>query len=110
MPYRAVFRCVAGCHGEYSLESAIYRCPTCGDLLEVVHDVKALQDRGPAAWIRLFDERYKRTTWPYGSSVWGKKEWVCPQIEDENVALSSSTCAKPACVNPNFLRASMAGP
>jgi threonine synthase len=35
--------------------------------------------------MRLFDERYKRTAWPYGSSVWGKKEWVCPQIQDENV-------------------------
>ena len=30
--------------------------------------------------MRLFDERYKRTTWPYGSGVWGKKEWVCPQL------------------------------
>ena len=35
--------------------------------------------------MRLFDERYKRTTWPYGSSVWGKKEWVCPEIRDESV-------------------------
>ena len=35
--------------------------------------------------MRLFDERYKRTTWPYGSSVWGKKEWVCPEISDDNV-------------------------
>ena len=34
---------------------------------------------------RLFDERYKRTAWPYGSSVWGKKEWVAPSIRDENV-------------------------
>src|SRR4051794_38883183 len=85
MPYSAVFRCIAGCHGEHSLESAIYRCPTCGDLLEVSHDVAALKDRGPAAWMKLFDERYKRTTWPYGSSVWGKKEWVCPPIEDANI-------------------------
>ena len=29
--------------------------------------------------MRSFDERYKRTTWPYGSGVWGKKEWVCPE-------------------------------
>ena len=35
--------------------------------------------------MRLFDERYKRTAWPYGSGVWGKKEWVCPEIRDENV-------------------------
>ena len=35
--------------------------------------------------MRLFDERYKRTTWPYGSAVWGKKEWVCPDVRDESV-------------------------
>ena len=35
--------------------------------------------------MRLFDERYKRTAWPYGSSVWGKKEWVCPDISDDSV-------------------------
>jgi threonine synthase len=85
MSYRAVFRCIAGCHGEYSLEEPIYRCPTCGDLLEVSHDIEALRDRGPSAWMKLFDERYKRTAWPYGSSVWGKKEWVCPSIEDDNI-------------------------
>ena len=35
--------------------------------------------------MRLFDERYKRTTWPYGSSVWGKKEWVCPDVRNDSV-------------------------
>ncbi len=85
MAYSAVFRCIAGCHGEHSLEAPIYRCPTCGDLLEVSHDMGALRDRGPAAWMKLFDERYKRTTWPYGSAVWGKKEWVCPSIEDAHI-------------------------
>jgi threonine synthase len=85
MSYRAVFRCIAGCHGEHKLAQPIYNCPTCGDLLEVSHDVQALRDRSAAAWMRLFDERYKRTTWPYGSSVWGKKEWVCPEVRDENI-------------------------
>ena len=36
MEYRAVFKCIAGCDGEYELEQPLYRCPTCGDLLEVV--------------------------------------------------------------------------
>jgi threonine synthase len=85
MPYRSAFRCIAGCPGEHSLEAPIYRCPTCGDLLEVRHDLDALRDRGPAVWTRLFDERYKRTVWPYGSSVWGKKEWVCPSIENDHI-------------------------
>jgi threonine synthase len=51
----------------------------------VAHDVEALRDRSPAAWMRLFDERYKRTVWPYGSSVWGKKEWVAPQVREQCV-------------------------
>jgi threonine synthase len=85
MPYTAVFRCIAGCHGEHSLEEAVYRCPSCGDLLEVSHDIEALRDRGAAAWMKLFDDRYKRTLWPYGSSVWGKKEWVLPSILDDNI-------------------------
>jgi threonine synthase len=85
MMYRAAFRCIAGCPGAYSLFRPLYRCPVCGDLLEVAHDVDALRDRSAGAWMRLFDERYKRTTWPYGSAVWGKKEWVCPDIRDDQV-------------------------
>jgi threonine synthase len=85
MPYRAAFRCIVGCPGEHPLDRPLYRCPTCGNLLEVVHDLAALRDRSPGAWMRLFDDRYKRTAWPYGSSVWGKKEWVCPAVDDECV-------------------------
>lgn len=83
--YRAVFRCIAGCHGEHPLSQPIYRCPRCGDLLEVSHDIGALRGRSASAWMALFDQRYKRTMWPYGSAVWGKKEWVLPEIRDENV-------------------------
>ena len=85
MSYRAFFRCIAGCHGEHPLDHPIYRCPTCGDLLEVAHDLDALRDRSAAAWMQLFDQRYKRTQWPYGSAVWGKKEWVCPRIHDDHI-------------------------
>ena len=83
--YRATFRCAAGCPGDHSIWQPIYHCPKCGDLLQVVHDVEALRHRSPLAWMRLFDDRYKRTMWPYGSGVWGKKEWICPEIRDENV-------------------------
>ena len=83
--YRAAFRCAAGCPGDHSIWQPIYHCPTCGDLLQVVHDLDALRHRSPVAWMRLFDDRYKRTLWPYGSGVWGKKEWICPEIRDENV-------------------------
>ena len=57
MNYRAVFTCIAGCHGEYDLEQAIYRCPHCGDLLEVVHDLAALRQHDAAEWKKIFDDR-----------------------------------------------------
>ena len=85
MAYRAAFRCFNGCAGEHSLWQPIYRCPTCGGLLEVAHDLAALARRTPDDWKQLFDRRYKRTVWPYGSGVWGKKEWVCPELRDEQV-------------------------
>ena len=85
MQYQAAFRCIAGCPGEHSLLTPMYRCPSCGNLLEVAHDIGALSKRGPGSWMRLFDERYKRTIWPYGSAVWGKKEWVCPAVDDDNI-------------------------
>ena len=85
MPYHATFRCIAGCSGQYSLLEPIYHCPSCHNLLEVTHDLEALRAQTPEDWKRLFDDRYKRTTWPYGSAVWGKKEWVCPVIQDENI-------------------------
>jgi threonine synthase len=83
--YQAWFRCTKGEHGQWSLEEVLYRCPTCGSLLEVAHDLDALGARSPSAWMKLFDDRYKRTAWPYGSGVWGKKEWVLPQLDDANV-------------------------
>ena len=83
--YHAVFRCIAGCPGDHDIWHPIYHCPACGDLLQVVHDLDALRHRSPAAWMKLFDDRYKRTAWPYGSGVWGKKEWICPDIRDDNV-------------------------
>ena len=83
--FKAVFRCAAGCPGDHSIWQALYNCPTCGDLLHVVHDVSALKKKGPTAWMRLFEGRYKHTTWPYGSGVWGKKEWVCPELRNEHI-------------------------
>lgn len=85
MAYSASFRCLLGCPGSYSLTQPIYRCPACGGLLDVVHDLEALRDRSPAAWMKLFDDRYKRTVWPYGSGVWGKREWVAPGMPDDAI-------------------------
>jgi hypothetical protein len=83
--YRAWFQCIAGCAGQYSLKDIIYRCPQCGNLLEVEHDLQRLRQHPPTFWKELFDRRFLRNEWPYGSSVWGKREMVCPDVENRNV-------------------------
>lgn len=85
MSFSAAFRCIAGCHGTYPLDHVIYRCPSCGDLLEVVHDLPALKTRRADAWKALFAERWRSVDEPYGSGVWGKYEWVAPQLAPENI-------------------------
>jgi len=85
MEYRAWFECLNGCKGEYPLNTIIYSCPECGNLLKVCHDIVALKTRGGEEWRALFDERFMRTQWPYGSSVWGKKELICPSVDNDNI-------------------------
>ena len=85
MSYAASFRCVAGCGGAYPLTQVIYSCPECGELLEVQHDIEALKSRSGSSWSKLFDQRWMTRDWPYGSGVWGKKEWVQPHLREENI-------------------------
>lgn len=81
----AWFQCLEGCEGSYPLTQAIYRCPRCGGLLDVAHDMDALRETGPRAWMDLFDGRLGRAAWPLGSGVWGKREWVAPGLPDEAI-------------------------
>jgi len=74
---RAWFQCVRGCEGRYSLFDVIYRCPEC--------DVEVLAQRSASEWKVLFDARIRTNEWPYGSGVWGKQEWICPDVREENV-------------------------
>jgi threonine synthase len=86
MPYRAWFQCInEACGATYPLNAVAYQCERCGSLLEVQHDLKALQRTDAKGWKELFAERYKSNQWPYGSGVWGKKEWILPEIQHENI-------------------------
>ena len=86
MSYRAWFQCInPECGKTYPLSAVVYQCEQCQSLLEVQHDTAALARRSAAAWMKLFEERYKSNEWPYGSGVWGKKEWILPQIDNANV-------------------------
>ncbi|VAH78773.1 unnamed protein product [Triticum turgidum subsp. durum] len=68
----------------YSLDEVVYRS-TSGGLLDVRHDMDALARFPGSYWCDLFDSRVGRTTWPYGSGVWSKKEFVLPEIDSDHI-------------------------
>ncbi|MFG0263717.1 MAG: threonine synthase [Rhodopirellula sp. JB055] len=79
------FRCISGCSGKHSIFDVIYTCPTCGSLLEVYHEREPLKEKNAYQWQQLFDSRASTSKWPFGSGVWGMREWVVPSLADENV-------------------------
>ena len=83
--YRAWFECFAGCPGRWPLTEIIYRCPQCEGLLTVQHDMQRLRQTSPEEWKKIFRQREHTTRWPYGSGVWGKRELVCPVVDDDNI-------------------------
>jgi threonine synthase len=85
MSYDCWFECVRGCGRRYSIFEVVYCCEDCGGLLDIKHDVEALKGRSASDWRQLFDQRTRTNEWPYGSGVWGRKEWVCPQVDYENI-------------------------
>ena len=86
MRYRAWFQCInEQCGQTYELNEIVYRCEECQSLLQVEHDLQQLGHRDGLAWMKLFDERCRTTEFPYGSGIWGKKEWVLPNIDNDNV-------------------------
>ncbi|KAK4269133.1 hypothetical protein QN277_022327 [Acacia crassicarpa] len=68
----------------YSLDEIVYRSRS-GGLLDVQHDMEALKKYDGGYWRNLFDSRVGKTTWPYGSGVWSKKEWVLPEIDSDDI-------------------------
>ncbi|KAJ6706487.1 CYSTATHIONINE BETA-SYNTHASE [Salix purpurea] len=68
----------------YSLDEIVYRSQS-GGLLDVQHDLSALKAFPGSYWRALFDSRVGKRTWPYGSGVWSKKEWVLPDISSDDI-------------------------
>ena len=85
MTYSSWLQCVRGCDKKYSILDVIYRCEECGGLLDVEHDVDALAETSAASWRQQLDERILAQQWPLSSGVWNKKEWVCPQIDVDDI-------------------------
>ncbi len=83
--YNAYFQCVRGCDEKYPLDEIVYSCKKCGGLLEVAHDINELKKKSAGQWKDIFYKRMRTTEYPYGSGVWSKKEFVLPNIDDEDV-------------------------
>ncbi len=82
--YRAWFQSLAHEQERFALDEVAYTDSE-GGLLQVVHDKDELRKTSAEEWKALFEARAHRSEWPYGSGVWGKKEWVCPEVDNENV-------------------------
>lgn len=70
---------------QYSLDEIIYRDPETGDLLEVRHDMAALKKTSAQAWRDLFEKRWRSQNKVDQSGIWGKREWVLPDLPVEDV-------------------------
>ncbi|PCJ52287.1 MAG: threonine synthase [Planctomycetota bacterium] len=73
------------CGETYPLDQIIYKCKDGEGLLEVSQDLDALKQRSGKEWRKLFESRHMGNEWPYGSGVWGKKEFILPGIDAENI-------------------------
>ncbi|MDX1957791.1 MAG: threonine synthase [Leptospiraceae bacterium] len=85
----AEFECInENCRARYSLDRVIYQCERCDSLLQVSHDIEALKQNSNEAWKKLFSERWGDPVFPNNSGIWNKKEWVLPEIKQENIISS----------------------
>jgi threonine synthase len=82
--YRAWFQSIRDPSERYALDEVVYKAKD-GALLEVVHDLEPLRKVSAEEWKAIFEARSSSNDWPYASGVWGKKEWVLPQLDDKNV-------------------------
>jgi threonine synthase len=80
MKSQSWFECFRGCGVRYALDTIVYRCESCGGLLEVRHDVDRLKRRPASEWKSLFDSRLGRQ-----SGVWSKKELVLPELDSSSI-------------------------
>ncbi len=82
--YRAWFESLRNPEERYPLDEIVYTDRE-GGLLHVAHDTDELSKTSPEEWKKIFRDRAHGNEWPYGSGVWGFKEWVLPEVDNENV-------------------------
>ena len=87
MSYNAWFQCINGCPEQFSAARdhlpLSRRAATCSRSSTTS---RRCARAPPAAWMQLFDERYRQQRLiPTAPGVWGKKEWIVPFIDNENI-------------------------
>lgn len=82
--FASTLRCFRGCPGTFPVTTPLYRCPACDGLLEVHHDRSALRAVDGPTWRRRFEERFRGRGLD-ASGVWGKREWVAPELTEEHI-------------------------
>jgi len=82
--YRAWFESLRDPEERYPLDEVVYTDRE-GGLLHVAHDLDELKKTSPDEWKKIFRARAHGNEHPYGSGVWGFKEWVLPEVDNDNV-------------------------
>ena len=82
--HRAWFESLADPSERYDLDEVVYTDRS-GGLLQVVHDLDELRKTSAQEWKDIFSDRFHKNEWPYGSGVWGFKDWVLPELDNDNV-------------------------
>jgi threonine synthase len=83
-PGRLVYRCL-GCNREFGIESLLYVCPECGQVLLIADlNFDHLKDRGGELWQRIFDYR-KMLNDPALKGIYRYHEFIGPVIPLEHV-------------------------
>ncbi|MBC8097996.1 MAG: threonine synthase [Armatimonadetes bacterium] len=74
----SILQCME-CQRQYPIDRVLYTCAACGGLLDVTHDVAAMQGNVTRA---LFDARLGTLDAPYNSGVWRYKELIYPDVDN----------------------------
>ena len=86
MTYRASFRCIAGCQGSTRStgpSTAARAAETCSRSRTTSTALRAALARRPGCGCSTIATSAR--SGPTARRVWGKKEWVCPHVRDENI-------------------------
>lgn len=75
----SVLQCM-DCGKEYSMDSVIYTCDSCGGLLDIRHDLSMLKGKITR---QTFDDRLGSLDFPYNSGIWRYKELVYPDLDNK---------------------------